>query len=144
MQTRAIPTIFNGVRYDSRFEAETAAYFAARGIVYVPNCARLKDRTLGEPISFLLPTAGHFLPDFFLPQLKLWVEARWLDDDPRRMRQLEEFPTILPPDQNFMVHWTRNRQEGWMYCWPHAQWIDAPECELIALFGPAKRAIGAA
>lgn len=62
---RAIPTIFNGVTFRSRLEAEWAQFCYAVGWEY-----------LYEPQSYLLDGGTHFWPDFYLPKFSLVVETR--------------------------------------------------------------------
>ena len=65
-----IPTRYNGYLFRSRLEARWAVFFDALKIEYQY-----------EPEGFQL-AAGWYLPDFFLPQVKLYAEAKPLDPDP--------------------------------------------------------------
>lgn len=65
---RAIPTQYKGHLFRSRFEANTARLIDAMNVPWVY-----------EPTSFLLETPTgevHYQPDFYLPTMHLWIEAR--------------------------------------------------------------------
>lgn len=62
---RAIPTMYNGVRFRSRFEASTALMLDTMGLSWQY-----------EPISYLLGSGTHYRPDFWIPDQKLWLESR--------------------------------------------------------------------
>lgn len=62
MQT--LPTPFDGHRFRSRTEARWAAFFKAASIRYEY-----------EPDGYALPS-GWYLPDFFLPDIKTFVEIK--------------------------------------------------------------------
>ena len=51
--------------FRSRLEARWAVFFDALGI-----------RWLYEPEAFELPSGARYLPDFYLPDLKRWVEVK--------------------------------------------------------------------
>jgi hypothetical protein len=61
----SIPTKYNGIKFRSRLEAKTAFLFDA-----------LSWNWEYEPQSFLLRNGKHYWPDFFLPDLKVWVECK--------------------------------------------------------------------
>lgn len=65
MNIQAIETVYNDLRFRSRLEARWAVFFDALGVEYAY-----------EPEGFELGDAGRYLPDFWLPQLKLWVEIK--------------------------------------------------------------------
>ena len=65
----AIPTEYNGVQMRSRFEANVALVFD-----------QLRLRWQYEPKSFLFKEAGHYRPDFYLPDHRTWVEVRGYGD----------------------------------------------------------------
>lgn len=62
---KAIETEYNGCLFRSRLEARWAVFFDALGVEYQYE---LEGFDLGE--------AGWYLPDFYLPGLKLWVEIK--------------------------------------------------------------------
>ena len=64
---KAIPTLYKGIEFRSRLEADAASFFDSLGI-----------RWLYEPQGFLLPS-GHYLPDFYLTELLMWVEVKGQD-----------------------------------------------------------------
>lgn len=51
--------------FKSRFEADMAQFLD-----------RLKLNWYYEPLSMLLPNGVHYMPDFYVPQIRLWVECR--------------------------------------------------------------------
>jgi len=62
---KAIETRYKGYRFRSRLEARWAVFFDALGIEYQY-----------EPEGYELPSGTLYLPDFYLPQLHLWVEVK--------------------------------------------------------------------
>jgi hypothetical protein len=62
---KAIETKYNGYRFRSRLEARWAVYFDALGLKWIY-----------EPEGFDLGKSGYYLPDFWLPQVKMWAEVK--------------------------------------------------------------------
>lgn len=62
---KAIETVYNGYRFRSRLEARWAVFFDALGVKYEY-----------EKEGFDLGEAGKYLPDFWLPKQKCWVEIK--------------------------------------------------------------------
>lgn len=73
---KAIETHYNGYRFRSRLEARWAVFFDALGIEYQY-----------EPEGFDLGEAGWYLPDFWLPQQKYWIEIKGTAPTPSEMRK---------------------------------------------------------
>lgn len=73
MQHRAIETRYKGYRFRSRLEARWAVFFDALGLKWEY-----------EPEGFELKS-GRYLPDFYLPNHKVWVEVK-----PGKATPLEE------------------------------------------------------
>lgn len=93
----AIPTEYAGIQFRSRHEADLAKYF--------------DDCNLGweyEKRSFLLPSGIHYMPDFYLPAVHLWVEARGYHT-PKADSQITDFPAVMPDGDAFVVFW---REDG--------------------------------
>lgn len=65
---KAIETQYNGYRFRSRVEARWARFFDALGVKYEY-----------EKEGYDLGDAGWYLPDFWLPQLGVWVEIKGAD-----------------------------------------------------------------
>lgn len=63
-----IPTKYNGYRFRSRLEARWAVFFDALEIAFQY-----------EPEGFLLPHSIKYLPDFYMPQVRLWAEVKPID-----------------------------------------------------------------
>lgn len=72
MDIKPIETVYNGYRFRSRLEARWAVFFDAAGIEYQY-----------EPEGFVLENGKCYLPDFYLPKLKTYVEIKRnnLDDE---------------------------------------------------------------
>jgi hypothetical protein len=76
---QAIETLYGGCRFRSRLEARWAVFFDALDKVW-----------LYEPEGFVLEDDICYLPDFYLPEGKVWVEIKPLtvegptDDDLRK------------------------------------------------------------
>lgn len=64
-ELKAIETVYNGYRFRSRLEARWAVFFDALGIKYEYEA---QGYDLGE--------AGWYLPDFWLPDYKVWIEVK--------------------------------------------------------------------
>lgn len=62
---KAIETEYNGYRFRSRLEARWAVFFDAMGIKYEY-----------EKEGYDLGELGYYLPDFWLPELDMWVEVK--------------------------------------------------------------------
>jgi hypothetical protein len=65
LQPSQAKTLYRGVIYGSRLEAQWAAFLEALRIVHVY-----------EPQTFALSPGVYFTPSFWLPQLKTWLEVR--------------------------------------------------------------------
>lgn len=63
-EIKAIETVYNGYRFRSRLEARWAVFFDALGIPYEY-----------EKEGFVLPS-GRYLPDFYLPEHRCWIEIK--------------------------------------------------------------------
>ena len=88
----SIPTTYRGVRMRSRLEAEVA---------YLLDAMRCEWEY--EPQSFLIPETGdHYLPDFRVGRLFLWVEARGYVTG-KGERQISGFRSVLGLDESYLV-----------------------------------------
>lgn len=67
---KAIETVYQGYRFRSRLEARWAVFFDAYGVSWEY-----------EKEGFNLGEYGYYLPDFWLPDSKLWVEIKPADAD---------------------------------------------------------------
>lgn len=70
MEIKAIETVYNGYRFRSRLEARWAVFFDAANIEYQY-----------EPEGFIGWCDKPYLPDFYLPQFKVYVEVKGTDED---------------------------------------------------------------
>ena len=85
---KAIPTTYNGTVFRSRFESEIAMLLDKLGLSWEY-----------EPKSFLL-SSGHYMPDFFIPTMNLWIEARGYDG---KDWQITEFQSMKPEGHSYVV-----------------------------------------
>lgn len=75
MNLKPIETHYNGYCFRSRLEARWAVFFDALGIKYE------YEKEGFELESTVFPgTKLYYLPDFYLPELKCWVEIKPADD----------------------------------------------------------------
>ena len=79
----AIPTTYNGTEYKSRYEAEAAKMINDIGYSFEY-----------EPKSFLLESGIHYMPDFYIESLDLWVEPRGWSYE-KGDAQLSEFSAMI-------------------------------------------------
>lgn len=81
---KAIETYYNGFHFRSRLEARWAVFFDHLGIKY-----------LYEPQGFVLGEEKIcYLPDFYLPELKTWIEVKGVmtkDDEKKIKYFIEEY-----------------------------------------------------
>lgn len=79
----ALATIYSGVEFRSRCEADAAYLFDNLGLLwrYRPKC-------------YALGNGEHYTPDFYLPEIGLWVECMHRLDR-RIVRQIEGFSTLI-------------------------------------------------
>lgn len=68
---QAIETQYKGYRFRSRLEARWAIFFDALDIEWQY-----------EPEGFVLADGTHYLPDFWLPQVRMWAEVKGQDFTP--------------------------------------------------------------
>lgn len=80
---KAIRTTYKGVEFKSRFESEIAMLLDKMGLGWQY-----------EPKSFLLPS-GHYMPDFYIPSLRLWIEARGYDGKDWQIDQFKEHVKVF-------------------------------------------------
>ena len=64
-ELKAIETEYNGYKFRSRLEAKWAVFFDAMNISYEY-----------EPEGFVLSNGAKYLPDFYLPLFKMYVEVK--------------------------------------------------------------------
>jgi hypothetical protein len=62
---KAVKTNYKGVIYRSKLEADFAYFLDKNGLNW-----------FYEPMNYLLSNGKHYIPDFYIPELKLWVECR--------------------------------------------------------------------
>lgn len=101
-------TLYNGYRFRSRLEARWAVFFDALGIRYEY-----------EPEGYNLPNGIGYLPDFYLPDLKIWIEVKGIHNkiDSDKIYNFDlgnknnsEYRDIImvgdiPPETDDVVNW---------------------------------------
>jgi hypothetical protein len=80
---KAIKTYFDRIEYKSRLEADVARITKMLGY-----------RFEYESTSYLLPNGVHYWPDFYIPDIHLWIESRGYDSD-KGESQIEEFSKLI-------------------------------------------------
>lgn len=65
---QAIETVYKGYRFRSRSEARWAVFFDTLGIKYIY-----------EPEGYVFDDGTHYLPDFYLPNAKMFFEVKGLE-----------------------------------------------------------------
>lgn len=88
---KAIETYYDGHRFRSRLEARWYIVFD-----------KLELGPMYEPEGFILPDGTYYLPDFYLPTLRTWVEVKGVMDDTSR-KKIEAFASQLPEGQRLWV-----------------------------------------
>jgi len=79
MTYKAIETRYNGYRFRSRLEARWAVFLDALGVRYEY-----------EKEGFELEDVGRYLPDFWLPELDLWLEVKGGEPNWNEIRKAQE------------------------------------------------------
>lgn len=75
---KPIETYYKGYRFRSRLEARWAVFFDAAGFKY-----------RYETEGFVLSDGTYYIPDFWLPEQRLWVEVKGdLDEESKRKIEL--------------------------------------------------------
>ncbi|MDD5049632.1 MAG: hypothetical protein PHH49_08570 [Candidatus Omnitrophica bacterium] len=111
MEIKAIETRYRGYRFRSRLEARWAVYFDELGLKWEY-----------EMEGFDLGEAGYYLPDFWLPQVRMWAEVKandFNDAENTKARALAEatgrpvLRLVGPPDFKTYLAW-EPPMEDWM------------------------------
>lgn len=87
MDIKPIETVYNGYRFRSRLEARWAVFFDAAGIPYDY-----------EPEGFKLENGKRYLPDFYLPWFKAFVEVKRKNLSEQENDEAEEKCNLLYTD----------------------------------------------
>lgn len=139
MQPKAIPTVYKGVQFKSRLEADVAFFLDGIGCKWEY-----------EPVSFLLDNGVHYWPDFWLPEQRVWIEVRGYST-PKGEKQIEGFAEWIKqgrldremtpinwddldeddpddgPERNELVHYAVIRGDGWSRYYFDGWWELPPE-----------------
>jgi len=118
---QALETYYNGYRFRSRLEARWAVFFDAMGWKYQY-----------EPQGFLLPDDIPYLPDFFLPELQVWVEIK--PTEPSQQERMRAYDFSIEHLTYFIFYgvpgshgcfWVDETQE---WCFEHAYFARCCRC----------------
>ena len=88
---KAIPTVYGGVQFKSRMEAQCALLFD-----------RFSVKWRYEPESYLLPSGINFMPDFYLYDLHTYFECRGYHTE-RSDAQVCEFGELIVSAEAFRL-----------------------------------------
>ena len=134
---KAIETVYNGYKFRSRLEARWAVFFDAAFIEYEY-----------EPEGFELEDGTRYLPDFYLPELKVFVEVKGVmsDSDFHKIESLvKELPDeyrgvyVVQDIPNFTGYKWRDdlrlyeKYENEVYCDPPYMFCMCPVCGKLGL-----------
>lgn len=86
---KAIETTYNGYKFRSRLEARWAVFFDAMGIEYQYEPEGFEKRGCGDRLF-------RWLPDFFLPELNVWVEVKGGDITPEDAEKMASILDFFP------------------------------------------------
>lgn len=115
MSIKAIETEYNGYRFRSRLEARWAIFFDALDVKYQY-----------EPEGFELSDGTYYLPDFYLPDLHLFVEVKGVmgKEDIHKIEQFREDNAENALDGNclWVVGDIPSEQELTDSCWPYSHY----------------------
>lgn len=101
-QIQPIPTMYNDVKFRSRVEARWAVFFDAAGLRYQY-----------EPDGFVVFEGG-YLPDFWLPDVKMFFEVKGVDPDMEEMvkcaalcrrAECDVLLAVGAPEERFQMLW---------------------------------------
>jgi len=81
---KPIETLYRGYKFRSRLEARWAVFFDTLGFKYEY-----------EKEGFELSTGERYLPDFYLPEDKLWVEVKGDQPNSKYVKMLKSFSDQL-------------------------------------------------
>lgn len=127
MDIKPIETIYNGYRFRSRLEARWAVFLDKAGITYEY-----------EPEGFYLPNGIRYLPDFYLPWFKAFVEIKPksiseydLDMARKKCEELCGWQSHIallcigdPCDNGIEVYCFESDESGGGNLWEEAQFIE--------------------
>lgn len=109
---QAIQTYYKGFKFRSRLEAKWAIFFDAMGIIWEY-----------EPEGFKMDNGICYLPDFYLPELDIWVEVKGVLNsiDEEKIYNFEEVDKIgqiimvgeIPPECDDVVEWVYDHYKKW-------------------------------
>jgi len=80
---KAIPTVYKGIKLKSRFEGDVAYLIDNLGYPWKY-----------EPQSYKLPNGYDYLPDFYIPELRLFIECRGYETE-KGGGQIEGFAEMI-------------------------------------------------
>jgi hypothetical protein len=131
---KPIETAYKGYRFRSRLEARWAVFFDSLNIIWEY-----------EKEGYDLGDLGWYLPDFWLPTQRLWVEIKNdipTDDEMKKLFKVAEETearqaVILWSEDPFkIINWSAESQ-GWYQVYPvwdnYYMWCECPICKYIGI-----------
>ena len=127
---KAIETVYNGYRFRSRLEARWAVFFDTLGVKYEY-----------EKEGYELPDGAYYLPDFWLPEIKRWVEIKgnnptW--DEQKNTREIFRgtgFPSCifygLPGENEAPADFACLHNNNGGHSFELVQWIECLKCGIV-------------
>lgn len=111
-EIKAIETVYNGYRFRSRLEARWAVFFDTLGIKYEY-----------EKEGYDLGEAGWYLPDFYFPERKMFVEIKAGDPGVDELKKVSELAC-------------QHKTTAWLFCGlPSIHEEDFVEMRMITAYG---------
>ena len=103
MTIKAIQTVYKGYKFRSRLEARWAIFFDALGLDWEY-----------EPEGYELPDGTYYLPDFYLPSMRIWVEVK-----PRKLNAEEQKKAFLLSSStgDVVIHLSQIPDPSELYGW---------------------------
>ncbi len=125
---KPIETVYKDFRFRSRLEARWAVFFDTAGVLYEY-----------EKQGYDLDAAGWYLPDFWLPAQKAWVEIKGRDPLDYEIRQFCTLASeakrplfvfagdINPAIQSYFAH-PAHPPSGFVFLEPCMFWVECLRC----------------
>lgn len=123
---QAIETRYKGYRFRSRLEARWAVFFDAMG-----------EPWQYEPEGFILPTVGPYLPDFYLPNMQMYVEIKPPDGDKSKAEEFGMYVNAIlllsgtPGDEKVTLFCDDVTDSGGGFNFGQDGWLGALDGKLI-------------
>jgi hypothetical protein len=111
-EIKAIETKYKGYRFRSRLEAKWAVFFDALGIEWEY-----------EKEGYVLPDGTWYLPDFWLPLVRMWAEVKPTAFSLKELEKAKALALGTGYDCLLLIGVPQNKPymgtDGWGYCLTH-------------------------